>query len=57
MKKMSHIAYVSPKLQTAKDVVLQISKESRLKRPFNKPHGKLSQTLLKYPRQHLYDIY
>ena len=57
MKKMSHIAYVSPKLQTAKDVVLKISKKSRLKRPFNKPHGKLSQTLLKYPRQHLYDIY
>ena len=54
---MTLIAYVFQKLQTVKDVVRQMSKKSRFRRPFNKRHGKRSQTLLKSKRQHLYQIY
>ena len=50
-------AYVFPKLQTEKDVVREMSKKTRFRRPFNKLHGKRSQTLLKSARQHLYHIY
>ena len=41
-KKMTLIAYVFPKLQNAKDVVKQISKKSRFRRPFDKQLGKQS---------------
>ena len=41
------IAYVFSKLQTAKDVVTQMSKKFRFRRPYSKQHGKWSQTLLK----------
>ena len=44
---MTLIAYVFPKLQTLEEVVGSISKTSRVRRPFNKQHGKRSQTLLK----------
>ena len=54
---MTLIAYVFPKLQTAKDVVREVSKKSCFRRPFNKLHGKRSQTLLKSARQHLDHIY
>ena len=33
------------------------SKKVQFIRPYNKQHGKQSQTLLKYPQQHLYHIY
>ena len=56
-KKMTLIAYVFPKLRIAKDMVREMSKKSRFKRPFDKQHGKRSQTLLKSPWQHLYHIY
>ena len=54
---MTLIAYVFPKLQTAKDVVREVSKKSCFRRPFHKLHGKRSQTLLKSARQHLDHIY
>ena len=56
-KKMTLIAYVFRKLQTAKCVVRLITKKSRFRRPFNKQHGKRSQTLLKSEGQHLYRNY
>ena len=46
-KKKTLIAYVFRKLQTAKDVVKQMSKKSLSGRPFNKQHGKWSKTPLK----------
>ena len=54
---MTIIAYVFPKLQTAKYVVRQMSKKSCFRRPFDKQNGKWSQTLMKSVRQHLYHIY
>ena len=45
---MTRIAYVFPKLQTAKDVVRLIFKRT----PFHIQHVKGSQTLVKYARQH-----
>ena len=56
-KKMTLIAYVFPKLQTANNVVREVSKKSRFTGPFDKVHGKRSQRLLKSSRQHLYQIY
>ena len=44
-------------LLAAKDVVRQMSKKSRSRRPFDKEHGKRSQTLFKAARQHRYHIY
>ena len=44
---MTLIAYVFGKLQTVKDVVRQISKNSGLRRPLNWQHGKQAQALLK----------
>ena len=41
------IAYVFPKLQTPKDVVRPMCKNSFFRRPFHKQHDKRSQTLLK----------
>ena len=40
-----------------KYVVKQMSKNSRCRRPYGKQHGKRSQTLLKYARQHFYHIF
>ena len=44
---MTLIADVYMKLQTGKDVVRQMSKQSPFRRLFNKGHGKRCQTLLK----------
>ena len=46
-KLMTIIAYPFPKLLAAKNVVGQMSKKSRCRRPFNKQHNKRSQTLFK----------
>ena len=50
---MTHIAYVFPKLKTAKGVVRQISKKFPFIRPYDKQHGKRSKTLLKSAREDL----
>ena len=39
---MPLIAYAFPKLKTVKNVVRQMSKNSRFRRPFDKQHGKRS---------------
>ena len=54
---MTSIANVFRKLQTTKDVVRQLSKKSRYRRPFDKQHGKRSRPLLKSAGQHFYQIY
>ena len=51
------MAYVFPKLQTAKDAVREVSKKSRFRRNFDKLHGKRSKSLLKSEGQDLYRIY
>ena len=56
-KTMTIIAYVFPKLQTAKDAVREVSKKSRFRRNFDKLHGKRSKSLLKSEGQDLYRIY
>ena len=56
-KKMTLIAFVFRKLQTAKDVVREMPKKSSFRRPFDKQHGKRSQTLLKSEVQLLYHNY
>ena len=55
--KITLITHVFLKLQTAKVVVRKMFKRSRFRRPFNKRHGKWSETLLKSDGQHLYHIY
>ena len=55
-KKMTVEPYASPKLRTPKDVVTQMSKMTCFKTPFDKPHGKRSQTLVKSARQQLYHV-
>ena len=52
-KKMTLIGDVFLKLRTPKNVVRSMSKKSRFRRPFEKQHGKLAQTLIKSERQHL----
>ena len=39
------------------NVLRQISKKSRIRRPFDKQHGKRAQALWKSASQHLYHIY
>ena len=56
-KKMTPKAYVSPKLQTAKDVVRRMSKRSGFGRSFHKQHGKQSQALLKSKDLHFFHIF
>ena len=56
-KKVILIADVFQKLCTPKYMVIQMSKKSCFRGPFNKEHGKRTQTLLKSKRQHLYHIY
>ena len=51
-----HGLYID-KIAHSKDVVRQISKTSHLRTPYEKRHGKWSETLLKSARQHLYDSY
>ena len=54
---MTLIDYVFPKLDIAEDVVRQMFKKSRFRRPFNKRLDKRSHTLLKSEAQHLHNIY
>ena len=54
---MTLIDYGSPKLRTPKNLVRSMSKKTRFKGSFAKQDGKCAQTLLKFPRKHLYHIY
>ena len=56
-KKMILIANVFPKLETAKEEIEKISKETRFRTLFDSQHAKGSQTLLKIAAQHLYHIF
>ena len=56
-KQMTLIAYVFSKLRTANDVVRQMSKKFRFRKPFEKRRVKQSQTLLNSERQQLYHVY
>ena len=51
---MTLIAYVYPKLKTAKHVVRQMYKNPRFGTPFNSQHVKESQRLMKSAWQHFY---
>ena len=48
---MNLIAYVLTKPRNPKDIVRQMSIKSCFRRPYDKQHGKRSQTLLKYAWQ------
>ena len=50
-KKTTIIAYVFPRVRTAKDVVRQMFKKTPFRRPLEKEHSKQSQTLLKFAQQ------
>ena len=54
---MTLVAYVFPKLETAKDVVREVSKKTRFRRTFVELHGKRSKTLMKSEDPHPYHIY
>ena len=54
---MTLIAYVFPKLQTAKNFLRSMSKKQRLRTPFESQHAKVFQTLLESARQHFYHIF
>ena len=56
-KKMTLKVFISPKLRTAKDVLRSTAKRPPFTRPFEKWHGKRSQTPLKSALQHLHQIY
>ena len=56
-KKMTLIAYLFLRIRPAKNVVRYMCKKSCLRLTFEKEHGKLGSTLLKFERQHLYHIY
>ena len=43
-KKMTLIAYVFPKLPTTKDVLIEMSKNSRLRGRLDRRHGKRAET-------------
>ena len=45
-KKMTLMAYPFPKLPTTKDVLTQMSKNSRLRGRLDRRHGKQSETLI-----------
>ena len=55
-KKITLTAYVSPKLLTAKDMVIPMWKKPRFGIPFNIEHVKGSETLMKSEWQHFYHI-
>ena len=44
------------KLRTPKNVVRYLSKKARFKGPFDRPHGKRVETLLRSEPQHRYHI-
>ena len=56
-RKITIILDVFPNLWTPKNMVIQMSKESRLRGPFDRQHGKGDQALLKPEPQHFYHIY
>ena len=56
-KKMILRAYLCPKLRTPKDVVIQMSKKSHLRRPLDRQHGKRVEKLIQSQRQYLYYIH
>ena len=47
-KKMTLIAYVFPKLPTAKNVLRQMSKSSRFREPVEGRHGKQAEALIQH---------
>ena len=47
-KKNTLIAYVFPKLPTTKNVLRQMSKNSRFREPLDRRHGKLAEALIQY---------
>ena len=51
---MTSMAYAFRKLQTAKDVVRQISKNTHFASLFNSQHVKASESLVKSARQRFY---
>ena len=56
-KRMTLIAYLFLRLRPAENVARYICKNSRIRLPFIKEHGKRVSTLFKFERQHLYRIY
>ena len=56
-KRMTLIAYLFLRLQSARNVVRYMSKKSRFRLRFQKEHGKRVSTLFKFERQHLCHIY
>ena len=54
---MTLIADLFPKLRTAENVAIYMSKKACLKGPFDRQHGTLFQTLLLSGTQHSYHIY
>ena len=55
-KKMTFLVEIFPILRTPNNVVRSMSKKSRFKEPFHRPHGKRVQTLLRFEPQHRYHI-
>ena len=53
---MTLIADLFPKLRTPKNVVRYMLKKSGFKGPFDRPHGKRVQTLLRSDPQHRHHI-
>ena len=47
-KKRTFIAYILPKLPTAKNVLRQMSKSSRFREPVDRRHGKWAEALIQY---------
>ena len=56
LKNINFIAYVLTKTRIPKDVVRQMPKKSCFRRLYYKQHRKRFQTVLKYERQHFYQI-
>ena len=56
-KKMTLIAYVSPKLQSGNNMVRQIFKQSCFRAHFDSQHVKASETLTKSAWQHFHHIF
>ena len=51
------IAYVFPKLGTAKDIFMLMSKKTSFRTPFDSYHFNGCQTLLNSARQHFYHVF
>ena len=54
---MTLIADFFPKLRTPENVARYMPKKSHFKGPFDREHGKRTQTLLGSVQQHYYHIY